>query len=143
MTFEELHKILDDENRKLSLSELQNILYELKQDCFHEEAKLDPTDRSCRYYAGEQNAFYICLDLLEHLDVGGEKPQTECKFCKTLAFEKDNEQYCRHRETHRTEYSAALCVDTIYTGGVEEFPCGHTTFANMPLNYCPECGRKL
>lgn len=143
MTFEELHKILDDENRKISFSELQNILHELKQDCLHEQVNLDPTARDYRFYDGEQNAFYICLDLLEHLDLGGGKPQTECKFCKTLAFEEESKKYMRHPERHKIEYSAALVVDTTYTGGVEDVPCGHTTFCNMPLNYCPECGRKM
>lgn len=143
MTFEELHKILDDETRKISPSELQNILYELKQDCLHEQVNLDPTAHNYRFYDGEQNAFYICLDLLEHLDLGGEKPQTKCKFCKTLAFEKEREKDMRQRDRHKIEYSAALVVDTTYTGGLEDVPCGHTTFCNMPLNYCPECGRKM
>ena len=70
MTFEELHEILDDEHRKLSKEELQEVIYELKQDCFNEVYKrknISLDDE--RYYLGESNAFQICLDLLEHLEV--------------------------------------------------------------------------
>lgn len=70
MTFEELHEILDDEHRKLSKEELQEVIYELKQDCFNEVYKrknISLADE--RYYLGESNAFQICLDLLEHLEV--------------------------------------------------------------------------
>lgn len=77
----DLHNILDDENRKLSLDELKQVIYELKQDCFKEQATLldDYTSKRCgerhyihtnAYYMGEKNAFQIVLDLLEHL---GEK----------------------------------------------------------------------
>lgn len=76
MTFTDLHKILDDENRKLSLDELKQVIYELKQDCFEEQATLldtfstnwsDPKyiDKYA-FYKGEHNAFQIALDLLEH-----------------------------------------------------------------------------
>lgn len=70
MTFTDLHKILDDENRKLSLDELKQVIYELKQDCFNEQIREVINGRNYYYYGGEQNAFQICLDLLEHL---GEK----------------------------------------------------------------------
>lgn len=70
MTFKELHKILDDESRKLSKEELAQIIYELKQDCFNEVYKRENISRADeRYYLGEANAFQICLDLLEHLEV--------------------------------------------------------------------------
>lgn len=69
MTTAELHEILDDENRKLTVDELKEIVYQLKQDCINEQyiyiAKND--GEKAEYYAGEVNAFYICLDLLEHL----------------------------------------------------------------------------
>lgn len=73
MTFEELHEILDNEDKKLSLKELEQVIYELKQDCFNREYLLLDMFRSeevkfkIRYYQGEQNAFQIVLDLLEHL----------------------------------------------------------------------------
>jgi hypothetical protein len=69
MTTAELHEILDDENRKLTADELKKVIYQLKQDCINEQhiyiAKND--GEKAEYYAGEVNAFYICLDLLEHL----------------------------------------------------------------------------
>ena len=75
MTTADLHKILDDENRKLSLDELKQVIYEMKQDAFNEYAKAIEAKsqkrqdiRNIGFYSGEQNAFQILLDLLEHLD---------------------------------------------------------------------------
>ena len=69
MTTAELHKILDDENRKLTTDELKEVVYQLKQDCFDEVLKADGKDDIylLGFYNGETNAFQICLDLLEHL----------------------------------------------------------------------------
>ena len=69
MTTAELHEILDDENRKLTADELKEVVYQLKQDCFNEQHKyiMSKNVEKEKYYAGEVNAFYICLDLLEHL----------------------------------------------------------------------------
>ena len=70
MTFEQLHEILDDEKRKVSKEELAQVIYELKQDCFDEVYGKEDIGRADeRYYLGEANAFQICLDLLEHLEV--------------------------------------------------------------------------
>lgn len=80
MTFTNLHKILDNEKQKLSLDELKQVIYELKQDCFKEQAVLldDYSNKRCgerhyihtnAYYMGEKNAFQIALNLLEHLDI--------------------------------------------------------------------------
>ena len=73
MTTAELHKILDDENRKLSLDELKQVIYEMKLDAFYEfgksleaETQTREAIRAIGFYAGEQNAFQLCLDLLEH-----------------------------------------------------------------------------
>lgn len=69
MTFQELHEILDDEHRKLSKKELEQVIYELKQDCFDEIYSNEIlTILQQQFYNGEANAFQICLDLLEHLD---------------------------------------------------------------------------
>lgn len=72
MTTADLHKILDSDNRKLSLDELKQVIYELKQDAFTEFGKALETKtqnrqeiRNIGFYDGEQNAFQICLDLLE------------------------------------------------------------------------------
>lgn len=71
MTFEQLHEILDNPNKKLTKTELCEVLYELKQDCFAEGCKaFDKNDMyKHQFYMGEVNAFFICLDLLEHLEV--------------------------------------------------------------------------
>lgn len=75
MTTSELHEILDNENRKLTLAELKQVIYELKQDAFCEFGKSLETKslnrqeiRNIGFYDGEQNAFQIVLDLLEHFD---------------------------------------------------------------------------
>ena len=71
MTFYELHEILDNPNKKLTKAELCEVLYQLKQDCNDEGYKMCDKEDWVRYnyYMGEVNAFYICLDLLEHLEV--------------------------------------------------------------------------
>ena len=75
MTTAELHEILDDENRKLTADELKEVVYQLKQDTF-EIAFHSDNYYIGRYYAGETNAFQICLDLLEHLK-GADDEQRE------------------------------------------------------------------
>ena len=69
MTTAELHEILDDENRKLTADELKEVICKLKQDCFNEQHKYIMRKNlvTAEFYKGEVNAFYICLDLLEHL----------------------------------------------------------------------------
>ena len=62
MTNGELHDILDDENKKISLKEFRNILYELIDDCTREAIN------NLSFYQGEINAFYIALDLSEHIE---------------------------------------------------------------------------
>lgn len=70
MTTAELHLILDDENKKLSKEDLERVIYELKEDVYDEALKQDICTFNHYYYMGEENAFYICLKLLEHLDGG-------------------------------------------------------------------------
>ncbi len=82
MTIDEIYEILDNEDRTISLSELKQALYELKNDCTREGQKhldaaldADKTDldtirkefENYKYYMGESNAFQICLDLIQHL----------------------------------------------------------------------------
>lgn len=76
MTFYELHQILDNEDRKLSKAELEEVIYQLRQDVYKEFCSIvsdNPVSpiliRKARFYDGEQNAFQIVLDLLEHLDI--------------------------------------------------------------------------
>lgn len=79
MTTAELHLILDDENKKLSVKELKEVIYELKQDCEKNDIIVldNYSSGKCvretyiadsRYYMGEQNAFHIALMLLDHLE---------------------------------------------------------------------------
>lgn len=62
MTNGELQHFLDDENKKISMKEFRNILYELIDDCTREATK-----DNLSFYNGEIKAFYIALDLSEHI----------------------------------------------------------------------------
>ncbi len=68
MEASELQSILNSD-KKLTVKEVQNILYELKQDCFNEIYKGLNKDKEQWYY-GETNAFFICLDLLGKVEQG-------------------------------------------------------------------------
>jgi hypothetical protein len=72
MTNGELHDILDDANKKISLKEFRDILWQLKEDCFNEVHKLGVTNNNTHFYQGEINAFYIALDLSEHIEESDE-----------------------------------------------------------------------
>lgn len=76
MTTEKLHEILDDENRELTVDELQQVLYELKTDCFKQYCEMFEANniKESQFYLGEQNAFQIALDLMEHI----KKPEQNC-----------------------------------------------------------------
>ena len=72
MTTNELHEILDDEDCKLCIDEIREIIYQLKNDVVNEAYKYGTRQNKMAhykygYYMGEQNAFYLVLDLLEHL----------------------------------------------------------------------------
>lgn len=68
----ELHKILDNENKIISLEEYQNILYQLKNDTIslatREEFESQEETPKYHWYSGETNAFQIALDLSEHIN---------------------------------------------------------------------------
>lgn len=72
MTTAELHKILDDENKKISLKEYQNVLYQLKNDTIGlstaEQFENQELTKKYHFYEGETNAFQIALDLSEHIN---------------------------------------------------------------------------
>ena len=68
MTNGELHDILDDENKKISLKEFRDILWQLKEDSFNEMNKRDATNPHSLRYSGQINAFYIALDLSKHVE---------------------------------------------------------------------------
>ena len=79
MTASELYEILSKDDKKFSIKELKQVVYELKQDALKESRNLvskwanapkhseDYVHRS-GFYNGEVNAFQIALDLLEHLE---------------------------------------------------------------------------
>lgn len=70
MTTAELHQILDDENKKITLKEYQEILYQLKWDVCDEICKLTEEDIShpkIKWYNGEMNGFQLALSLSEHI----------------------------------------------------------------------------
>ena len=86
MTTEELQKILQSDEQ-LSLNEVKQIIYELKNDC----VQYNEDQFKAGFYNGELNAFYICLDLLEKVDsvsIGIEK--------RILVLENDK----KVRDTH-------------------------------------------
>ena len=72
MTTAELHKILDNINKKISLKEYQDILYQLKNDTMafatREEIEKQEQTKKCNWYYGETNGFQIALDLSEHIN---------------------------------------------------------------------------
>lgn len=69
MTVAELHEILDDENKKITLKEYQDILFQLKHDCTQQivDWDYDITSKEYQWYCGEMNGFQLALDLSEHI----------------------------------------------------------------------------
>lgn len=68
MTTNELQDILQSD-KKYSVSEIQNIIQELIHDAIKEFTKyIDGEHKECAWYQGEINGFYICRDLLDHLE---------------------------------------------------------------------------
>ena len=73
MTTAELHDILDDENKKLSLKEMREVIHQLENDVIqkaYEYCNRTNEQENYKYgfYMGEVNAFILVLDLLEHLE---------------------------------------------------------------------------
>ena len=73
MTTEELHVILDDENKKLSIKEMREVIHQLENDVIqkaYEYCNRTNEQENYKYgfYMGEVNAFILVLDLLEHLE---------------------------------------------------------------------------
>ena len=66
MTAKELQNICRS-SKKLTIEEVQDILWELKEDCFNETLK-DLKKGQEDFYYGEINAFYICLNRLEKVE---------------------------------------------------------------------------
>lgn len=81
MTYKELHTILDNPNKKLTFSEIKQVVYELKNDCLVEQSKIvdetlklekggidENANHKLGFYSGEANFAQLVLDLLEHFD---------------------------------------------------------------------------
>ena len=73
MTTEELHVILDDENKKLSIKEMREVIHQLENDVIqkaYEYCSRTNKQENYKYgfYMGEVNAFILVLDLLKHLE---------------------------------------------------------------------------
>ena len=65
MTVKELRALLQSET--LTLQQVKDAIYECKNDCI---GRADITNKyECGFYNGEVNAFYICLDLLDKLEI--------------------------------------------------------------------------
>ncbi len=68
MTTAELHQILES-NKKITLKEYREILYQLKSDVIEEQVKyIEGNDPKFSWYNGEMNAFRLALDLSEHIE---------------------------------------------------------------------------
>lgn len=63
MTTEQLQAYLQSD-KQLTLRAVQNIIYELKNDC----VVFKENTYEAGFYNGEMNAFYICLDLLAKVE---------------------------------------------------------------------------
>lgn len=66
-TLLKFHDIVDHEDSTISVQELRNLIDEMRSDCLDELYR--DTTPNWRYYKGEENAFYIVLQLLDHLEV--------------------------------------------------------------------------
>ena len=68
MTVAELHEILDDKNKKITLKEFQRLLWEMQKDANEEHTKYEFNDKEFQWYCGEMNGFQLALDLSEHIE---------------------------------------------------------------------------
>jgi len=67
-----------------------------------------------------------------------------CGFCEVLKDSTDKLKYYKEKaperyDGYKDEFYAALIHKVLYNGE----PAGYSDSAGFPLNYCPECGRKI
>ena len=67
MTDEDLHRILDDSSKKITIPQFQEVIQALKNDVFHLMNDMGKPENEREWYSGEHNAFQIVLDLSEHI----------------------------------------------------------------------------
>lgn len=74
-----------------------------------------------------------------------------CSFCDLLQQRRESDKKFKENknlpyspEQYKTEYSVALCVySSIVLSDDDEIPTGNIKYCDKPLNFCPECGKKL
>ena len=97
MTTDRLREILSSE-QSLSLQNVKDIIYELKNDCIYSSDNL----YKIGYFNGKVNAFYICLNLLSKVkDVKSKHTyySPECSNCDR------DEIICKEEGKCMKEYS--------------------------------------
>lgn len=67
MTAQQLQAYLQSE-KPLTLQKVKDIIYECKNDIAGIGIDVQANPYTAGYYAGESNAFYICLDLLDKVE---------------------------------------------------------------------------
>ena len=67
MTAQQLQAYLQSE-KPLTLNKVKDIIYECKNDIAGIGIDVQANPYTAGYYAGESNAFYICLDLLDKVE---------------------------------------------------------------------------
>lgn len=67
MTTQQLQAYLQSE-KSLTLGKVKDIIYECKNDIAGIGIDVQANLYTASYYAGESNAFYICLDLLDKVE---------------------------------------------------------------------------
>ena len=67
MTTQQLQAYLQSEE-SLTLGKVKDIIYECNNDIAGIDIDVQANPYTAGYYAGESNAFYICLDLLDKVE---------------------------------------------------------------------------
>ena len=140
MTPAELQKILQSDE-KLTVKQVKEIIWRLKEDCYKEIYKLKEEQKAInieecgmdgkmdfsftsyfseKFYNGETNAFYICLDLLSKIDDTKETPVK-------VEWEEQGVRVCPN-----CKHKSCYCV------GVS-----NESHPKQPDNYCSKCGQRF
>ena len=67
-----------------------------------------------------------------------------CGFCENLKnsidlLKYDKQKHPKRHNGYKDEFYAAMIHKVFYN----DEPAGYSDSASFPLNYCPECGRKI
>lgn len=151
MTTADLHKILDDENRKLSLDELKQVIYELKQDCVDKYCEAFDTGdfssheiaRKMNFYNGEQNAFQVCLDLLEHSQDQEKVMNSICFDLGQLSHDLRPAQQCNEVEKVLQKYGYCFVVAHPCPNCGSEITLMKLGATGSYLAYCHNCNYQV